>query len=121
MFLSQTSQSVWSPNTDVYETPDSLVVKMELAGIETKDLEITLNERMLTVRGCRHDPCRKRRCSFRQMEIDYGPFERLLLIPRGVDGNQAQARFDHGVLTIQLPKAEQSHHTLVTIVIQPSP
>ena len=75
--------SAWTPNTDVYETPDHLVVKVEIAGINKDDLEITVNDRLLLVRGYRKDPCRQRqhRCSFRQMEVDYGYFERRIVIP----------------------------------------
>ena len=112
------SQSGWAPNTDVYETPDSLVVKMEIAGISKDDLEITLNDRMLLVRGHRKDPCRQRRCSFRQMEIDYGHFERHIVIPRSVDGRRGRAQFDNGFLQIELPKSQQSEHAAVTIVIE---
>jgi HSP20 family protein len=114
------SHSAWTPNTDVYETADNLVVKMEIAGINREDLEITLNERLLLVRGYRKDPCRQRqhRCSFRQMEIDYGFFERRILIPRSVDGNRVRAQFHNGFLHIELPKAPQSEHTTVTVIIE---
>jgi HSP20 family protein len=112
--------SAWTPNTDVYETPDNLVVKMEIAGIEREDLEITVNDRLLLVRGYRKDPCRQRqhRCSFRQMEIDYGYFERRIVIPRSVDGSQVRARFHNGFLHIELPKAAQAEHRTVTVIIE---
>ena len=112
------SQSAWSPNTDVFETPESLIVKMEIAGINRDDLEITLNDRVLLVRGHRKDPCRQRRCSFRQMEIDYGPFERRIVIPRSVDGGHVRAQFNNGFLHIELPKSQQSEHTTVTVIIE---
>ncbi|MEI6083671.1 MAG: Hsp20/alpha crystallin family protein [Verrucomicrobiota bacterium] len=114
------SHSAWTPNTDVYETPDHLVVKMELAGIDRADLEITLNDRLLLVRGYRRDPCRQRqhRCSFRQMEIDYGYFERRIVIPRSVDGTQVRATFLNGFLHIELPKSPHSEHTAVTVIIE---
>jgi HSP20 family protein len=112
------SHSAWTPNTDVYETPDNLVVKMELAGIEREDLEVILDGRVLLVRGYRKDPCRRRRCSFRQMEIDYGYFERRIVIPRTVDGNHARAQFDNGFLHVELPKTERSEHTTVTVIIE---
>jgi HSP20 family protein len=112
------SHSTWTPNTDVYETPDALVVKMEIAGIDKNDLEITLNDRLLLVRGHRKDPCRQRRCSFRQMEIDYGYFERRIVIPRLVDGRRVRAQFHNGFLHIELPKSPTSEHTAVTIIIE---
>ncbi len=114
------SHSAWTPNTDVYETPDHLVVKMEIAGIDKDDLEITINDRLLLVRGYRKDPCRQKqhRCMFRQMEIDYGYFERRIVIPRSVDGSRVRAQFANGFLHIELPKATQSEHTTVTVIIE---
>jgi HSP20 family protein len=114
------AHSAWTPNTDVYETPDHLIVKMELAGISREDLEITLNDRLLLVRGYRRDPCRQRqhRCSFRQMEIDYGFFERRVVIPRTVDGTHVRATFLNGFLHIELPKAAHAEHTAVTVIIE---
>jgi len=116
------SHSAWTPNTDVYETPEGLVVKIELAGVEKEHLEITLNDRLLLVRGHRKDLCRQRhhRCSFRQMEIDYGHFERRILIPRSVDGSRVRAQFDNGFLRIELPTAQHSEHTTVAIAIEPA-
>ncbi len=112
------SHSAWAPNTDVYETPEGLVVKMEIAGIEKDDLEITLNDRLLLVRGHRKDPCRQKRCSFRQMEIDYGPFERRIIIPRSVDGKRVRAQFQNGFLQIELPKSQQTEHATFTVIIE---
>jgi len=112
--------SAWTPNTDVYETTDHLIVKMEIAGIDRDDLEITVNDRLLLVRGYRKDPCRQKqhRCSFRQMEIDYGYFERRIVIPRSVDGSNVRAKFHNGFLHIELPKATTSEHTTVTVIIE---
>jgi HSP20 family protein len=112
------SHNAWSPNTDVYETSESLVVKLEIAGISKDDLEITLNDRVLLVRGLRKDPCRQRRCSFRQMEIDYGHFERRIVFPRSVDGSRIRAQFENGFLHIELPKSQTSEHTTVTVIIE---
>jgi len=112
------SHSAWTPNTDVYETPEGLVVKIEIAGIEKEDLEITLNDRLLLVRGHRKDPCRERRCSFRQMEIDYGPFERRIVIPRSVDGSRVRATFQNGFLHIELPKSQKTEHATFTVIIE---
>jgi len=91
---------------------------MEIAGIEKEDLEITLNDRLLLVRGHRKDPCRQKRCSFRQMEIDYGPFERRIVIPRSVDGSRVRAQFQNGFLHIELPKSQTSEHTTFTVIIE---
>jgi HSP20 family protein len=114
------SQSTWTPNVDVYECSDMLVVRMELAGVNKEDIEITLHERLLLVRGHRKDPCRTARCKFRQMEIDYGYFERRIVIPRSIDGNRVRAEVQNGFLHIELPKAPSSAHTTATVIIQQS-
>jgi len=113
-------QSSWAPNTDVYETPQHLIIKMELAGIRKDDLEITLHDRLLTVRGYRKDTCphRQSHCSFRQMEIDYGYFERRILVPSPVDAASAQANFHNGFLHIELPKTARPVASAVTVVIE---
>jgi HSP20 family protein len=116
--LPAAAHGAWTPNTDVYETADRLVVRMEVAGVERNDIEITLNERLLVVHGYRHDPCRSSRCQFRQMEIDYGFFERRIVIPNSVDGNRAHAVFDNGFLQIDLPKAARTTNATVTVVIE---
>ena len=113
-------QSCWTPNTDVYETPQHLIVKMELAGIRKDDVEITMQDRLLIVRGYRKDNCphRQGRCSFRQMEIDYGYFERRILMPSLVDAGQAEAHFHNGILHIELPKTAHPVPSAVTVVIE---
>ena len=113
-------QSSWTPNTDVYETPEFLIVKMELAGIRKDDVEITMQDRLLIVRGYRQDNCphRRGRCSFRQMEIDYGYFERRILMPSLVDAGLAQAQFSNGILHIELPKTTHSVPSAVMVVIE---
>ena len=110
--------STWTPNTDVYETDQHLIVRMELSGISRDNLEISLHERLLTVRGARPDPCRHQKCAFRQMEIEYGRFERRILIPRSVDAHAARAQFQNGFLQIMLPKSAHAQFTTVTVILE---
>jgi HSP20 family protein len=110
--------STWTPNTDVYETDEYLMVRMELSGISRDNLEISLQERLLIVRGMRPDPCRTKKCTFRQMEIEYGTFERRILVPRSVNPHAARAQFTNGFLQIALPKAPQAQFTTVTIILE---
>ncbi|NQU09252.1 Hsp20/alpha crystallin family protein [bacterium] len=112
------SPTAWTPNTDVFETPETLVVRVELAGVARADLQITLSERVLLVRGHRPEPCRKGECRFRQMEIDYGCFERRILIPRPIDASRARAHFHNGFLHVELPKAATASQATVTVIIQ---
>jgi len=96
----------WVPNTDVYATDSGLVIKVELAGMRSDNLEITIEGNRLRVSGNRPDGCRAPKCSFLVMEINYGPFETMLELPQGYDLGQAKAAYLNGFLRIDVPVAQ---------------
>ena len=96
----------WVPNTDVYVTDNGLVVKVELAGMRSEHLEITVDGNRLRISGNRPDGCRAAKCSFLVMEINYGPFESVLELPPGYDLSQAKAAYLNGFLRIDVPLAQ---------------
>ena len=98
----------WVPNTDVYATDGGLVVKVELAGMRSEHLEITVEGNRLTIRGTRPDGCRASKCSFLVMEINYGPFESVLELPPGYDLSQAKAAYLNGFLRIDVPVVQRT-------------
>jgi HSP20 family protein len=98
----------WVPNTDVYATETGLVVKVELPGMKSENLEITVEGNRLRVSGTRPDCCRAPNCSFLVMEINYGPFESVLELPPGYDLSQAKAVYVNGFLRVDVPPALQS-------------
>ena len=93
----------WVPNTDVYATENGLVIKVELAGMRSDNLEITVEGNRLRICGNRPDCCRAPKCSFLVMEINYGPFESVLELPPGYDLSQAKAAYLNGFLRIDVP------------------
>ena len=93
----------WVPNTDVYTTDNGLVIKVELAGMRSEHLEITVEGNRLTIRGNRPDGCRSAKAHFLVMEINYGPFESVLEVPAGYDLSQAKAAYLNGFLRIDVP------------------
>jgi len=106
----------WVPNTDVYLTDNGLVVKVELAGMRSDHLEITVEGNRLHIRGTRPDGCRSSKCSFLVMEINYGPFESVLDLPPGYDLGQAKATYVNGFLRIDVPQVQKpSQNTRVPI------
>jgi len=98
----------WVPNTDVYVTDNGLVIKVELAGMRSEHLEITVEGNRLRISGNRPDGCRAAKCSFLVMEINYGPFESVLEVPPGYDLGQAKAAYLNGFLRIDVPVAARS-------------
>jgi HSP20 family protein len=95
----------WVPNTDVYATDNGLVVKVELAGMRSEHLEITVEGNRLRISGNRPDGCRAAKCNFLVMEINYGPFESVLEVPSGYDLGLAKAAYLNGFLRIDVPLA----------------
>jgi HSP20 family protein len=95
----------WVPNTDVYATDSGLVIKVELAGMHSEHLEITVEGSRLRISGNRPDGCRAAKASFLVMEINYGPFESVLELPAGYDLSVAKAVYVNGFLRIDVPLA----------------
>lgn len=94
---------LWRPPTDVFEAEDSIVVRVEIAGMRDEDFTIELDGRLLMIRGARPDtPVRR---AFHQMEIRFGEFSIELELPAAVDVRLVQAEYDNGFLEITLPKA----------------
>jgi HSP20 family protein len=98
----------WTPNTDLYVTEEGLVIKVEMAGMKSDDLEITVEENKLRISGQRPDGCRPPKCKFIVMEINYGPFETVVEVPQGYDLAQARAVYLNGFLRIDIPLAQRS-------------
>lgn len=106
-----TAKAQWVPNTDVYSTDNGLVIKVELAGMRSENLEITVEGQRLRICGSRPDGCRAPKCSFLVMEINYGPFESVLELPSGYDLSQAKATYVNGFLRIDVPMAQTQTKT----------
>lgn len=114
----------WTPNTDVFEGPDGVIVRIELAGVPPDAVELMVEEQSLSVRGIRRDPQCAETASgyrFRQMEMDFGPFERMVQLPFSVDGANARATLQHGILTIRLPRAQAARAVHARIQLGSAP
>jgi HSP20 family protein len=97
----------WSPPTDVFETENSFVVRVEVAGMHTSDFTIDAEDNFLIISGVRSEPPERR--AYRQMEIRFGEFSTAVELPPGVDVNKADADYKDGFLTILLPKIKPTN------------
>jgi HSP20 family protein len=95
----------WTPVADVYETGDSFVVLMELAGIHEDDVELAVDGDRLVVRGERKAQLPARPDRFHRMERSHGTFARSFALTQAVDPDRVSAQFRDGLLRIDLPKA----------------
>ncbi|MCS7001385.1 MAG: Hsp20/alpha crystallin family protein [Dehalococcoidia bacterium] len=96
------------PSTDVYATDNDLVVRMALPGYRPEDVEITTTGDTLLVRGQHRQESQQNEPGkqYLRREMTMGRFSRTIAFPFDVDASKAQASFEHGILTITLPKAE---------------
>jgi len=100
----------WRPPTDVYETDEAIVVRVEIAGMCEDNFSIELNGRELTIRGFRQDADERR--AFHQMEIRFGEFALSLELPFYIQTEHIQAVYNNGFLRVVLPKASPRQITL---------
>ncbi len=91
---------------DAYETPEELVVQADLPGANPKDVDITIENRRLTIRAHREQHEEDKDARWVTQELDRGEYARSVLLPETVDGDRANASFEHGVLTLRIPKRE---------------
>src|SRR3954469_21854887 len=114
--LESSGETHWIPNTDVYVTEGTLVIKVELSGMRREDLELTIEGNRLMISGQRPDDSRNAKCKFFVMEINYGPFECVIEIPPGFNLGHAKAAYQNGFLRVEVPRAVlSSKSTLVPI------
>jgi HSP20 family protein len=100
--------TAWAPALDISERKDAYLVTVELPGVEAEDLDITLEDGLLTIQGERqfaHDSSEQQ---FHRVERRYGAFRRAITLPAQVQAEQIQASFDNGVLQIVVPKMEEA-------------
>jgi len=101
----------WSPQTEVFERDNQLVIRADLPGMSRDDINVDLEDDRIIIQGERHNERETEERGFYQTERSYGSFYRVIPLPEGVDGEQAKADFQNGVLEITMPKPEQKSRT----------
>ena len=103
-----TAAAVWAPVVDIRETPEAIHVVAELPGLDPEDVEVSIENSVLTIAGEKKHEVEegKEDGAYHLIERRYGRFERSFTLPRTVDADAISARFENGVLTVSLPKAE---------------
>jgi len=105
----------WVPPLDVFEDDDRLVVKVELPGIDPEAVEVSVEDSTLTVSGSREFERETEERNYHRIERRYGAFSRSLRLPQTADAERVDARFDRGVLTIEVPKREEARPRRIEI------
>jgi HSP20 family protein len=100
------SGRLWNPDADVYQSPDGWVVKVDLAGVCTDELEIELEGSVLSIRGCRRDTHYREGFVYQQMEITYSRFEKSIQFPAPLEGASIRRDYRDGFLIIDVRKEQ---------------
>jgi HSP20 family protein len=100
--------STWYPSVDVTERDDAYVMKAELPGVSRGDVKITLKDNLLTIHGEKKRETEEKDKNYFRNERHYGVFQRTFTLPSKVHGEKINANFTNGVLTIEIPKAEDA-------------
>jgi HSP20 family protein len=96
----------WIPAMDVVETEDHFVLRADLPGMTEADIDLSLEDHVLTISGERKAEHEENKEGYYRVERAYGSFSRSLTLPEGVDGDAIAATFDKGVLEVRIPKPE---------------
>ncbi len=99
---------LWAPAVDVEETPDHLVFRAELPGMSRDDINLELEDGVLTIQGEKKEEQRDENAQVLLYERRWGTFTRRFTLPRAVDGSRITAEYANGILTVHVPKAEEA-------------
>jgi HSP20 family protein len=113
MFSSR--EHCWTPQMDIYDTPQQIIVRAELAGVDKEDLEVEINSKAIRIHGYRKELPRVPDSSYRLAEIQYGRFERIIYLPAPVDTEVVSSSYVNGFLELHLSKRPQDETFSVPI------
>ena len=108
----------WTPVADVYETKDNLFVKVEIPGLTEKDIDITVENNVLTITGERKIEEEKEEKGYYRMERAYGKFLRAFTLPPNVLTEKVLATYNNGVLELTIPKKEEAKPKTIKLEVK---
>lgn len=112
------ARGAWAPSLDMYETDNEIVVKAELPGLTSKDIDITVNEDSLTIKGERRLSDEVKEENYYRLERRYGMFQRVVPLPSPILKDKVKATFREGVLEIKMPKTKEIKPKRVKVAIE---
>jgi HSP20 family protein len=115
----QPAESIgWTPACDVFEDTDEVVIRVALAGVDPKDVEIRFENGVLTLKGERKIEKEEKKENYHRVEMAYGSFTRTFALPTSVDPDKVHADSKHGVLAIHLPKRNEAKPRAIQVKVQ---
>lgn len=106
--LRDSASAAWVPAVDILEEPEAIRIMAEVPGVKPEDVKISLENNVLTIHGSKQQIAEERTERVHRYERTYGAFERSFTLPTTVDAGNIKASYEHGVLTVTLPKVEKA-------------
>ncbi len=103
------------PNVDVIERDEEVLVRAELPGVDKKDLEVSLSDNALTIKGSTKTEEKEERGDYYRREVSSGTFSRTVRLPTEVDGDKVQSSFKDGLLELTLPKVKKARRHRIKV------
>ncbi len=113
--VASASVTGWTPAVDIHEEKDKYVVKADIPGVEPKDIEITLENNVLTIKGERQSESSSEENGVKRTERFSGSFSRQFSLPNSIDADAIKANGKNGVLSIEIPKAAQAQTKRIAV------
>ena len=105
----------WAPPVDIYETEEAIVLKAELPGVESKDVEVRVEDNTLYLKGERKFEKEVKEQNYHRVERSYGSFARSFSLPNSISTDKVKAEFKDGLLTLTMPKREEAKPKTIKI------
>ena len=105
----------WSPSVDIFEGKDEIVLEAELPGMRIEDVEVSIENNVITLRGARKFEKTDEGDNYHRVERSYGTFTRSFTLPRNVSSEEAKAEYTNGILQVTLPKKEAAKARTIEI------
>lgn len=111
-------EGVWQPPVDIFEDENGVVIKVELPGIDQKDIDVRIEDNTLTIRGERKHDQEVKKENYHRVERYYGSFQRSFSLPTTIDRETVKAVCDKGILTITLPRREETKPKQINVEVK---
>jgi HSP20 family protein len=111
-------EGAWQPPVDIYEDENSVIIKAELPDVDQKDIEVMIEDNTLMLRGERRQDQSIKKENYHRIERFYGSFQRSFALPLSIDREKVKASCERGILTIILPKREETKPKQINVEVK---
>jgi HSP20 family protein len=111
----EANDAFFVPSAEISETEEAILLKLEIPGMDAKDLDVQVSKDKVTISGERKEEAKTEEKGYTRSEFRYGSFHRVISLPRTVQSNAVEAEYKDGILRLVLPKAEEEKNKVVKV------